>query len=84
MATKEAKEKEAKENQEEKATRAGIPKDWVSPNMQISADVKFCDMRVDMKEYALLISEYIYVQMVKTEIAYLKDAAEYIKKGFEE
>lgn len=50
--------------------------------MQISADIKFSDMKVDMKEYALLITEYIYVQMVKTEIAYLKDAAEYIKKGF--
>ncbi|CAM6005583.1 unnamed protein product [Sphagnum balticum] len=50
---------------------------------KISAEVKFCDMRVDMREYALLITEYIYVQMVKNEVAYLKDAAEYIKKGFE-
>ena len=30
-----------------------------------------------------MITEYIYVQMVKNEIAYLKDAAEEIKKGFE-
>ena len=69
--------------EEEKQTRAGIPKDWVAAaNIQISTDVKFCDMKVDMKEYALLITEYIYVQMVKNEIAYLKDAAEHIKKSF--
>jgi hypothetical protein len=66
MATKEkdAKDKEAKV-EDEKPTRAGIPKDWVSPNLQISVDIKFCDMKVDMKDYALLITEYIYVQMVK-------------------
>lgn len=40
-------------------------------------------MKMDYKEYALLITEYIYVQMVRSEIPYLKDAAEYIKKGFE-
>ena len=54
------------------------------PNLQISADIKFCDMKVDIKEYALQITEYIYVQMVKNEIPYLKDAAGYIKKCFEE
>jgi hypothetical protein len=32
-------------------------------------------MKVDMREYALMITEYIYVQMVKNEVAYLKDAA---------
>lgn len=66
MATKEkeAKEKDVKAD-EEKPTRAGIPKDWVSTNLQISTDIKFCDMKVDMKEYAMLITEYIYVQMVK-------------------
>ena len=76
MATKEkeAKDKEAK-GDDEKQTRAGIPKDWVPANIQISTDIKFCDMKVDMKDYALLITEYIYVQMVKNEIAYLKDAA---------
>lgn len=76
MATKEKdnKDKEAK-GDEEKQTRARIPKDWVPSNLQISTDIKFCDMKVDMKEYALLITEYIYVQMVKNEIAYLKDAA---------
>jgi hypothetical protein len=60
---------------DEKVARAGIPKDWVAPNMQISTDVKFCDMKVDYKEYAMMITEYIYVQMVKSEIVYLKDGA---------
>jgi len=74
MATKDKEAKEAKLD-EEKQTRAGIPKDWVPPNIPISTDIKFCDMKVDMKDYALQITEYIYVQMVKNEIAYLKDAA---------
>ena len=30
----------------------------------------------------MLVTEYIYFQMVKGEIVYLKDAAEHIKKGF--
>lgn len=69
---------------DEKEGRAGIPKDWSPPSMQmISTDIKFCDMSVDMKQYTLQITEYIYFQMVKGEIAYLKDAAEHIKKGFE-
>ena len=83
MATKD-KDKKEKQVDDEKPTRAGIPKDWVSPGMQISTDIKFCDMKVDMRQYTLQITEYIYYQMVKGEIAYLKDAAEYIKKGYEE
>lgn len=75
MATKEKESHKEGKGEEEKQVRAGIPKDWVSSNLQISADIKFCDMKVEMKEYALLITEYIYVQMVKNEIAYLKDAA---------
>ena len=74
--------KEEKQEAVEEKVRAGIPKDWVSPNLQISVDIKYCDMKVEMKEYALALTEYIYVQMVKNEIAYLKDAAEYIKKYF--
>ena len=55
-----------KDKEEEKQSRTGIPKDWVLPStMQISTDIKFCDMKVDMKEYTLLITEYTYVQMVK-------------------
>lgn len=66
MATKEKENKDKQpKNEEEKTTRAGIPKDWVAPNIQISTDIKFCDMKVDMREYALMITEYIYVQMVK-------------------
>ena len=80
MATK---DKEAKGvGDDEKTSRAGIPKDWIAPNIQISTDIKFCDMKVDMKDYTFQITQYIYAQMVKGEIAYLKDAAEYIKKGF--
>lgn len=82
MATKEKEKKEQVD--EDKPTRAGIPKDWVSPAMQISTDIKFCDMKMEEREYTLQITEYIYYQMVKGEIAYLKDAAEYIKKGFDE
>lgn len=48
MATKEKEGKEAKV-EEEKLVRAGIPKDWVPSNIQISTDIKFCDMKVDMK-----------------------------------
>lgn len=48
MATKESKDKETKV-EEEKPTRAGIPKDWVAPAMQISADIKFCDMKVETR-----------------------------------
>lgn len=84
MATKEKDNKEKDKVEEQKQSRAGIPKDWIPPTMQISTDIKFCDMKVDMKDYALQITEYIYVQMVKNQIAYLKDAAEYIKKCFEE
>lgn len=59
-----AKEKGA--GDDEKPSRAGIPKDWVPPSMQqISTDIKFCDMKVDMKDYTLQITEYIYFQMVK-------------------
>jgi hypothetical protein len=36
-----------------------------------------------MREYTLQLTDYIYYQMVKGEIAYLKDAAELIKKGYE-
>lgn len=61
-----SKEKEAKgAGDDEKVSRAGIPKDWQTPNIQISTDIKFCDMKVDMREYTLLITEYIYSQMVK-------------------
>lgn len=82
MATKD-KEKKEKIVDEEKISRAGIPKDWTSPSMQISTDIKFCDMTVSMREYTLQLTDYIYYQMVKGEIAYLKDAAELIKKGYE-
>lgn len=34
---------------DERITKAGIPKDWVPPPMQISTDIKFCDMSVEMK-----------------------------------
>ena len=69
---------------DEKISKAGIPKDWVPPSTTIPTDIKFCDMSVEMKEYTLQITEYIYYQMAKSEIAYFKDAAEHIKKGFEE
>ena len=57
--------KEEKQDALDDRVRAGIPKDWVSPNLQISVDIKFCDMRVEMKDYALALTEYIYVQMVR-------------------
>jgi hypothetical protein len=40
-------------------------------------------MSVEMREYTYLLTEYIYFQMVKGEITYFKDAAEYIKKAFD-
>mgnify|MGYP000906094247 FL=1 len=40
-------------------------------------------MNMEMKEYTLQITEYIYSQMFKGEIVYLKDAAEHIKKAYE-
>ena len=64
MATKD-KDKKDKVVDDDKPTRAGIPRDWVCPPMQISTDIKFCDMKVDMREYTLQLTEYIYYQMVK-------------------
>lgn len=61
--------------EEDKPSKAGIPKEFVAPPLQISTDIKFMDMSVEMKEYTLAITEYIYYQMVKGEIQYLKDAA---------
>jgi dynein light chain LC8-type len=41
-------------------------------------------MKGDMKEYALLITEYVSTLLVRGELKYFKDAAEHVKKGFEE
>lgn len=68
---------------DEKVSKAGLPKDWTTSGLQISTDIKFCDMNMEMKEYTLQITEYIYSQMFKGEIVYLKDAAEHIKKAYE-
>lgn len=78
--------KEAKEGnkEEEKVTRAGIPKDWICSNIPLMLDIRYCDMKAEMKEYALLITEYIMSQMFRSELKYFKDAAEHIKKGFEQ
>ncbi len=88
MASKAAdnKQKDKDKNvDDEKLGKAGIPKDWTPPSgAQLLTDIKFCDMTLELKEYTMQITEYIYFQMVKGDIAYLKDAAEAIKKGFEE
>jgi hypothetical protein len=52
--------------------------------MPLTLDVRYCDMKADMKEYALLITEYIMSQIIRSELKYFKDAAEHIKKGFEQ
>lgn len=47
-----------KERDEEKSVmRAGIPKDWICPtNIPMTLDIKFSDMKAEMKEYALMIT----------------------------
>lgn len=40
------KDKEPKKEEDEKVTRSGIPKDWIAPNILISAQIKFCDMKM--------------------------------------
>ena len=52
---------------EERSTfRAGIPKDWICPtNIPLTLDIKFCDMKAEMREYSLLITEYTSVQLFK-------------------
>jgi hypothetical protein len=45
--------------------RAGIPKDWICSNIPLNLDIRYCDMKSDMKEYALLITEYTTSQLVR-------------------
>jgi hypothetical protein len=36
------------------------------------------------KEYAVLLTQYVYTQMYRKEIKHFKDAAKYVKDCFEE
>jgi hypothetical protein len=78
-----SKEETGKKKEEEAPQKAGIPKDWISPNIQMSLSVKYCDMESRTRDYAISLTQYVYSQMYRKEIKHFKDAARYVKESFE-